>query len=407
MPSRQNGNTTNCDKGVKRSGGTFRNLCSCEWIALWLAVFVVSAQAQVIPLVTANGVYPNVVNVAFNGPAVYGYKIKTNIPYTDSAEMPTIIIEGYDYGGARTFGLMLNWYVYAGNFINATVSSFGGFAPPVQLAREGANVVIFLDAREYFMRFGVRAIAGGLNEPASWFSGWTAADEALSGTNTVSALYSNSFGGSVFFPGGIWNASGNVGLGTQNPAAKLEVRAAAPGLVAVFGGSPSQALYVLNGKDLAGATKPTLTTLTSSGYLSGELALGVGNLEALHIDLVGNIGIGIAPSATTKLAVNGKIAATEVVVTNAPGADYVFGPDYRLASLSEVGAFVKQNHRLPGIPSAAEMQEKGSSLAAMQAKLLEKVEELTLHLIRADERITQLADENRDLQRVLGSKGVR
>lgn len=48
-------------------------------------------------------------------------------------------------------------------------------------------------------------------------------------------------------------------------------------------------------------------------------------------------------------------------------------------------------HRhLPGMPSAAEVQEKGAGLGEMQVKLLAKIEELTLHLIQAEKRIAEL-----------------
>jgi len=91
------------------------------------------------------------------------------------------------------------------------------------------------------------------------------------------------------------------------------------------------------------------------------------------------------------LTVNGAIGAKEVVVTNGISADYVFGPDYRLRPLTEVASFIKEHHHLPEIPSEAEVKEKGVSVGDMQAKLLAKIEELTLHMIQADEK-------NRELQ---------
>jgi len=66
--------------------------------------------------------------------------------------------------------------------------------------------------------------------------------------------------------------------------------------------------------------------------------------------------------------------------------------------LREVSDFIKQHHHLPGIPTDAEIKENGVSLGDMQAKLLAKIEELTLHMIRAEERNNQLEQQNRDLQ---------
>ncbi len=96
------------------------------------------------------------------------------------------------------------------------------------------------------------------------------------------------------------------------------------------------------------------------------------------------------------LAVNGAIQAKEVVVnTNWP--DYVFNQDYKLSPLKEVSAYVKENHHLPGIPSAADVADKGVSLGDMQSKLLAKVEELTLHMIAAEEKSDRLERENSEL----------
>ncbi len=121
------------------------------------------------------------------------------------------------------------------------------------------------------------------------------------------------------------------------------------------------------------------------------------------------IGIGTAAPCASSLApsgcllsVAGAIQAKEVVV-NTGWADYVFDPGYRLAPLSEVAAFVKENHHLPDVPSAAEVQEKGVGLGEMQTKLLAKVEELTLHMIAAEEKNQRLEAEVEMLQERLGS----
>ena len=106
----------------------------------------------------------------------------------------------------------------------------------------------------------------------------------------------------------------------------------------------------------------------------------------------GTVGIGTSqPSqcgtttATCVLTVNGAMTAKEVVVTSAITADYVFRPDYRLAPLNEVERFIKSEHHLPGVPSEADVRQSGVNLGAMQALLLAKIEELTLHLIRAEQ----------------------
>lgn len=108
------------------------------------------------------------------------------------------------------------------------------------------------------------------------------------------------------------------------------------------------------------------------------------------IDPSGNVGIGTA-SPQYLLSVNGTIGAQDVLVTNTGWSDYVFAPNYQLQPLSAVADYIQANHHLPEIPSESEVKEKGVSVSDMQAKLLAKIEELTLHLIRQEK-------ENRDLR---------
>lgn len=108
-------------------------------------------------------------------------------------------------------------------------------------------------------------------------------------------------------------------------------------------------------------------------------------------DANGNVGIGTA-SPTETSSVNGKIRAKEIKVETANWPDYVFEESYQLPDLKETEHFIKTNKHLPGIPSAKEIEECGVSLGEMNAKLLKKVEELTLYLI-------DLKEENDNLKK--------
>lgn len=62
-------------------------------------------------------------------------------------------------------------------------------------------------------------------------------------------------------------------------------------------------------------------------------------------------------------------------------SDKVFEPGYALKPLTEVEQFIRQNKHLPGIPSAESVVREGVDAAQLNARLLEKIEELTLYMI--------------------------
>jgi hypothetical protein len=125
-------------------------------------------------------------------------------------------------------------------------------------------------------------------------------------------------------------------------------------------------------------------------------------VKRMWIDDGGNVGIGTQSSTasgeTFRLSVDGKVRAREVVVNSDAWADYVFDETYRNAPLNEVEAHIKEHKHLPGIPAAKEISEKGVNVGQMQALLLEKIEELTLHMIAQEKRIKRLEEENASLR---------
>lgn len=108
----------------------------------------------------------------------------------------------------------------------------------------------------------------------------------------------------------------------------------------------------------------------------------------------GNVGIGTTNPGTYKLAVEGIIGAREVVVTTDAWADFVFEPDYNLMPLNELDNYIQENKHLPEIPTTEEVEENGISVGEMNAKLLQKIEELTLYAIQQQEVIELLKIEN-------------
>ncbi len=90
------------------------------------------------------------------------------------------------------------------------------------------------------------------------------------------------------------------------------------------------------------------------------------------------------------LTVAGGINAREVLVTADAGADFVFEKGFQLKSLPELENYVKTNKHLPDIPSADDMKKNGLKTGEFQIKLLQKIEELTLYVIKQQKEIEEL-----------------
>ena len=167
--------------------------------------------------------------------------------------------------------------------------------------------------------------------------------------------------------------------------------------------------YVGSGHDRYLALKATpLTAGWANGFTIKEITNPTAQIEleevannlvtpilpqaSMHIDEhAQKVGIGTT-TPTEKLSVNGTIRSKEVKVEANNWPDYVFATDYVLPTLSETETYIQENHRLPNMPSAEEIAENGIALGEMNRLLVEKVEELTLHVI-------QLEKDNQELNR--------
>ena len=105
----------------------------------------------------------------------------------------------------------------------------------------------------------------------------------------------------------------------------------------------------------------------------------------------GSLGVGTGNTFGYKLAVNGEIGCTKIhveVVNNWP--DYVFSANYKPMSLFELKNYIYKFRKLPGIPSADEINVLGQDVGNIQIELLKKIEELTLYIIQLEERVQKL-----------------
>jgi hypothetical protein len=148
------------------------------------------------------------------------------------------------------------------------------------------------------------------------------------------------------------------------------------------------------------ATGTSGTRIGVYGTAYGGVTNWAGYFSSGSVYIANDVRIGTTQQATGySVSVNGKIACTELLV-QAPASwpDYVFTKDYDLMSLPELEKNIRTNKHLPGIPSSKEVEKDGIQVGEMQKKLLEKIEELTLHLIDQNKQIADMQKEIKSLR---------
>ena len=184
--------------------------------------------------------------------------------------------------------------------------------------------------------------------------------------------------------------NGNVGIGTAAPNTLLSITPSNIGSkLTLWDGGSSTDHYGLGISALQMNYHVAATSADHVFYASGKNGAGSGIVELMRVKGNGNVGIGtITPQS--KLSVNGTITCKEVEVTLVGFPDYVFEDDYNLMPLKDIETHILKHGHLPNVPSAKEVEENGLGLGEMNKILLEKVEELTLHIIEQEKKIEAL-----------------
>ena len=178
------------------------------------------------------------------------------------------------------------------------------------------------------------------------------------------------------------------------------------GMVGMGTSSPSAQLHTTGTVRFAGLTSDSTQTRVIVSDANGNLYYR--SASSLASNGMLNSSLAEQPAINSSLTVNGEIRAEGLRLRPTQWADYVFADGYRLASLSEVGRYIKQNNHLPGMPPAAEVEKKGIDVGDNQAALLKKIEELTLYAIAQEKstdeqhkKLEEIEEQNRKLaQRV-------
>ncbi len=218
--------------------------------------------------------------------------------------------------------------------------------------------------------------------------GFTSNNGSMQVYNSIGDVNVHSQNGNVrLFAGGAERMrvapGGNVGIGTTNPTAKLTVDGD------IFG---KKTLWLktnaVNSTEII-LEKPNLAYYSIASNNNAFFFYNHSTQKVFfRADQQDNIGIGTDSTYGHKLAVAGSILAEKVKVklkTNWP--DFVFDPAYKTPSIPELEAYIRAHKHLPGVPSAAEVAEKGIDVGDNQAALLEKIEQLTLIIIDQHKKI--------------------
>ncbi|MBE0640286.1 MAG: hypothetical protein IH598_17360 [Bacteroidales bacterium] len=241
-------------------------------------------------------------------------------------------------------------------FQNGTIRSVNGSATaPAYSFSDNNNTGMF--------KFGTNSLAfsiGGTQKVAIASEGLTVSGFAITSSGYKVNQYTV-INSSRDYTGRNGIYSGNVGIGIPNPAKKLEVN----GDINLTGN-----LFINN----------QLVNIQNPWTINGD-----------QIHYAGQVAIGTSDPGEYKLAVKGHVRAEEVVVELMDTwPDYVFENDYPLMRLDELQTFISENNHLPGVPSSQQISEEGISLGEMNALLLKKIEELTLYILKQEERISTL-----------------
>lgn len=188
--------------------------------------------------------------------------------------------------------------------------------------------------------------------------------------------------------------TGNVAIGACDPVDKFVVHQLSNEHWAGFiknGGGAGKGLLLRSG---AGSDVPVL-----------QVEDNYQNMRFL-VKSNGEVGIGVTDTQGNKLAVAGNAAidgilkAKEVKVQTNVWADFVFDEDYNLRSLNDLESYIREYKHLPEIPNADEVKKEGISVGEMNAKLLQKIEELTLYVIEQQKEIVQLKAKEEKIDRL-------
>ena len=206
------------------------------------------------------------------------------------------------------------------------------------------------------------------------------------------------------------NSDKNIGIGVTNPFQKLEVNGNGLFTGAVISSISSDTggkIQLNNPSKTANQTASIWAIYNMTGGYGNSLQfwaydnLGCGSGMCNNRFTImdnGNVGIGIT-NPLNKLDVNGTVHSKEVKVDMTGWSDFVFKKEYNLPTLAEVEKHITEKGHLENIPSEEEVLKNGINLGEMNSKLLQKIEELTLYIIKQNKKISSQENKIEELEK--------
>lgn len=255
----------------------------------------------------------------------------------------------------------------------------------------GLNAMSRANSGSLNSSYGMNSMEGaGIYNENSSFGHMSLRREFATSTDVVS--FNSAFGNKTL--GYLKNGQNNVAIGYR--------------ALMIESGNDNIAIGALAGSNLSSGTNNILigkSVNASSSSVSNELNIGnwIYGLDG-KISIGGRATFTCSDCTDYSLFVKNGIKAEKVKVDVASAngwADYVFNENYNLKSLEEVEKHINENGHLPNIPSAKEVVENGINVAEMDAKLLEKIEELTLYSIEQNKKNKEQSEKIEKLEKML------
>lgn len=233
------------------------------------------------------------------------------------------------------------------------------YVPNMQMTENMESGMVVIDAQGQVKSLSAPALLAGVYGSDCFMFDLGGGTTSLTPSWQSSSVSGSSTG--YLFTGS--QCPANVGIGTATPRSRL---------------------------DVIGTTYTTKLALgidpqNMTGHF--HMKVPVNSTYALPYDV---FRIEAADRQLLNLDHTGLLRTREVMVDAEVWPDYVFTDDYRLMPLAEVEAYIDQHGHLPNVPDAETIETEGQNLGEMNKILLEKVEELTLHLIEQQKEIEEL-----------------